>query len=57
MLAVPIKDVDGNVRGVIQAINKADEDGTPGVFNKNDEKLVLMMASHVNAFIRIVNSG
>ena len=57
ILSVPIKDDDGEVLGVIQALNKTNEDGTPGVFNKNDEKLLLMMASHVNAFIRIVNSG
>lgn len=55
VLAIPVKDDEGQTIGAIQMCNKVNPDGSDGVFTANDEKLVVMMASHVTAFIRIVN--
>jgi hypothetical protein len=55
VLAIPVKNDDGETIGAIQMINKKNPDGTNGVFNMNDEKLLHMMASHVTSFIRTVN--
>ena len=55
ILAVPIKDEDDRVIGVIEVLNKKGPDGTYIAFSRSDEKMVEMLASHVAAFIRIVN--
>jgi putative methionine-R-sulfoxide reductase with GAF domain len=55
VLAIPLKDDEGEIIGAIQMINKKNKDGTGGVFNANDEKLLTMLASHVTTFTRIVN--
>lgn len=55
VLAVPVKSDDGQVMGVIQMINKKAEDGSNATFDDSDVKLVQVLASHVTAFIRIVN--
>lgn len=55
IIAVPVKDDAGVVIGAIQMINKKNPDGTDGVFDVNDAKMVQMLGSHVSAFIRIVN--
>lgn len=54
ILSTPIFDSNGKVIGVIQIINKKQEDGSDGSFDDNDMKLSKMLASHVAAFIRIV---
>ena len=41
--------------GVIEVLNKKGNDGTYIAFSRTDEKMVEMLASHVAAFIRIVN--
>lgn len=45
MLVVPLKSYDNTVIGVLQLINKQDEDGKSIAFTKNDEKLILSMGS------------
>jgi Transmembrane protein 65/GAF domain len=55
VLAVPVKDEEGKVIGVIQMMNKTAENGSEAAFDTSDEKLVQMLASHVSSFIRIVN--
>jgi Transmembrane protein 65/GAF domain len=57
MLVTPFFDENGEVLGAIQMINKKKSDGTTIPFDTNDEKLLKMLASHVTAFIRIVNGG
>lgn len=54
IIAVPVKNEEGDVIGVIQMINKKNEDGTDGVFDVNDAKIMMMLSSHVSSFIRIV---
>ena len=55
ILAYPVKDDDGQVIGAIQMINKK-IDGKCAPFGESDERMVQMLASHVSAFIRIVNA-
>lgn len=55
VLACPVLDEDGMVIGVIQMINKK-INGKDAAFSESDEKMVLMLASHVAGFIRIVNA-
>lgn len=55
ILACPVKDADGNVLGAIQMINKK-RDGKPTAFERCDEKMVQMLASHVAGFKRIVEA-
>ncbi len=45
MLVVPMKSYDNTVIGVLQLINKKDENGESIPFNKADEKLILSMGS------------
>ena len=45
MLSVPMKDNEGNVLGVIQLINKFDENGNPVPFSKEFEEIILSLAS------------
>lgn len=56
VLALPVKNEEGEVIGAIQMCNKRNSDGSHGVFEDNDERLVKMLASHVTSFIRITNS-
>ena len=55
LLTVPVKCEKGEVMGVIQMVNKKNEDGSDGVFTESDQKMVFMLASHVRSFVRIVN--
>ena len=55
ILTVPVKGCKGEVIGVIQMVNKKNDDGSDSVFTKADEKIVMMLASHVKSFVRIVN--
>lgn len=52
---MPIRDDDGKPMGAIQMINKKNPDGSDGKFDRADEKLVEMLASHVRTFIRVVD--
>jgi hypothetical protein len=54
VLVVPFVDDSNRVKGAIQMINKKNADGSYGVFDENDLKLVQMLGSHVTAFLRIV---
>jgi len=56
VLAMPVKDVNGTIVGVIQMLNKKSVDGSDSTFTCHDENLVRMMASHVTSFIQIVNA-
>jgi putative methionine-R-sulfoxide reductase with GAF domain len=55
ILAMPIKNAEGEVLGVIEVCNKKNPDGSPGEFIASDEKVLRMVASHVSSFISIVN--
>lgn len=55
ILAVPIKNPEGDVLGVIEVCNKQNPDGSPGQFSDCDEKVLKMLASHVSSFITIVS--
>ena len=57
MLVVPVLGRQGEAIGAIQMINKKNPDATDGVFDEGDVKLVKMLSSHVNSFIRIVVRG
>jgi hypothetical protein len=46
----------GEILGAIQMINKRNPDGSIGQFTKSDENIVNVLASHVAAFIRVVES-
>lgn len=54
VLAMPVKDDDGNIIGAIQMINKKLKDGSDATFTSEDETMLEMMASHVTSFISIV---
>ena len=54
VLAVPVRNDAGKVIGAIQVLNKKNSDGTHGIFQDYDEKLVTLLASHVMAFTRLV---
>ena len=54
VLAVPVRSND-KILGAIQMINKKTPDGSDASFEENDEKLVIMLASHAASFIQIVN--
>lgn len=55
IIVIPVVGGDGKVAAAIQMINKRNANGSHGVFEKNDEKLLTMLGSHVTCFIRIVN--
>ena len=63
VLCMPVKEDDGVIIGAIQMINKESEGGKKdeeednATFTENDEKMLTMLASHVTAFIRIVDSA
>jgi len=57
MLTVPVKTENGTVIGAIQMHNKLNDDGTEGLFNVHDERMVELLASHVATFIRVVHGG
>jgi len=60
VMAIPVKNKKGKIVGVIQVCNKKNPDGTKASisggrqFDGNDEKLLIMLASHVTSFISIV---
>jgi len=54
LLAIPLKNETGKCIGVIQMLNKKNEDDKVVSFGKDDEKLISMMANHVISFIKIV---
>eukprot|EP00970_Alexandrium_tamarense_P018959 scaffold13570_cov201-Alexandrium_tamarense.AAC.8 len=54
VLAIPIKNDEGEVIGAVQMCNKKNDDGSDGVFGACEEQLGRLMASHVTSFIRIV---
>jgi putative methionine-R-sulfoxide reductase with GAF domain len=58
VLVVPIIAAtnDDEILGAIQIINKRNPDGSIGQFTKSDENIVNVLASHVAAFIRVVES-
>ena len=56
ILAIPVENDEGEVIGAIEMCNKKNSDGSFGVFQDNDERLVKMLGSHVTSFIRIMNS-
>jgi putative methionine-R-sulfoxide reductase with GAF domain len=56
ILTVPVKGETGEVIGVIQMVNKKNENGSDGVFTSADLIMVQMLASHVRSFVRIVNN-
>jgi GAF domain-containing protein len=53
VLAVPVRSND-KILGAIQMINKQEPDGSDASFSANDEKMVVMLASHAASFIQIV---
>mmetsp|Transcript_22179 Transcript_22179/g.32252 ORF Transcript_22179/g.32252 Transcript_22179/m.32252 type:complete len:356 (+) Transcript_22179:305-1372(+) len=58
IVAVPVKNKeDGKVIAVIQMINKKKEDGSDGVFNDVDVKMIQMLASHVSHFVKVVTGS
>lgn len=54
VLAIPLKNETGKCIGVIQMLNKKNEDDKIISFGHDDEKLISMMANHVISFIKIV---
>ncbi|KAG7374049.1 Fis family transcriptional regulator [Nitzschia inconspicua] len=57
VLVVPVKSEEGGaILGAIQMINKRSADGSIGEFSKRDEEIVKVLANHVAAFIRVVES-
>jgi len=55
MLVVPMKDNDNNIIGVLQLINKQNENGDIVTFEKADEKLISSLSSQ--AAVSITNSN
>ena len=55
VLCAPVKDDNGEVLGVVQMLNKKDEDGTESFFDASDVRVVEMLATHVNCFIKILS--
>lgn len=55
VICYPVRDDEGKLIGAIEMINKKDHQGGDAIFTESDEKLIQMLASHVTAFIRIVN--
>jgi len=54
VLAIPLKNETGKCIGVIQMLNKKNEDDKVTSFGHEDERLITMMANHVISFIKIV---
>ena len=48
VMCAPIVDEEGALLGIIQAINK---DGGAAAFSEDDERLVRMLAKHIEIFI------
>mmetsp|Transcript_828 Transcript_828/g.1234 ORF Transcript_828/g.1234 Transcript_828/m.1234 type:complete len:377 (-) Transcript_828:240-1370(-) len=55
LITVPIFDEEGGVVGAIQMMNKLKEDGSPGLFDEQDIKLLQLMSSHVGHFLRVAH--
>jgi len=54
VLAIPVRNSEGDIIGAIQMMNKKSKDGNDCAFSSDDERLGRMMASHVTSFIQIV---
>lgn len=55
VLVMPVRDRNGNIIGAIQMINKKDPNtGGDTAFTQEDEKIVHLLATHVETFIRTV---
>lgn len=54
ILAMPVKDSENEIIGVIEIMNKKASDGKDGTFTADDERMLQMMSSHVTSFINIV---
>ena len=54
VLAAPVRNDAGKIIGVMQMLNKKNDDGTDGVFGPCEEQLARLMSSHVKSFIQIV---
>jgi putative methionine-R-sulfoxide reductase with GAF domain len=58
VLVMPVRDRNGKIIGAIQMINKKDPDtGADATFTADDEKIVHLLATHVETFIRTVMNG
>lgn len=58
VLAMPIRDRNDKIIGAIQMINKKDPDSGADVsFTSDDEKIVHLLATHVETFIRTVTGN
>ena len=51
VMCLPIKNEEGTLVGCIQAVNRAERDGSGAAFPKEAEKLMAMLASHIAIFI------
>jgi hypothetical protein len=54
VLCAPIFDPQGEVMGVIQAMNKSGGGGKVGVFTTHDERMMTMLAEHVSLCVKAV---
>ena len=57
VLAVPVKNDEGDVIGAIQMMNKTNDNGDNVPFEAGDIKCIQMLCSHVACFIRVVHAG
>ena len=55
VLCMPVVDDDGKLFGCLQAVNKHGSLSTG--FTKDDEKLLMMVSSHISMFVHAVMSG
>ena len=55
LLIFPLKDKDGIVYGVIEAINKIKEDNNKAYFDKNDEFLLDLLSRNIGNFCKYYN--
>ncbi|TVQ28186.1 MAG: HD domain-containing protein [Spirochaetaceae bacterium] len=52
MLAVPLRDQNGSILGVIQLINKMNPDGSVGVFDADDELITMHFATNATVALQ-----
>ena len=58
ILVMPVRDRNDKIIGAVQMINKKDPTtGKDAVFTKEDERIVHLLATHVETFIRTVTGG
>ena len=55
LLIFPLKDKDGIIYGVIEAINKIKEDNNKAYFDKNDELLLDILSRNIGNFCKYYN--